>query len=123
MKYLVLILGVLFLVSGCATESEALGAASSGGGGGSGGSSGSNSCTPSGGTVVVQPIATQYLIPCPENIGAYPALLYKNNNNVFAVSQSGNNIQYVHLSAGNYTSTDGRSCNYTVNTDGTVTSQ
>lgn len=87
------------------------------GGGGPGGGSGNPPQPSGGGASCAAAISDGYLIPCPTSNAFHPDLLYRQGVNVFTV---GNNNSFSLLPAGVYVTTDGRSCSFTVGTDGSV---
>lgn len=64
--------------------------------------------------------SAQFIIPCKTTVSGMPQILAKNGANVFAVTKMGSNVSYTLLAPGSYVSTDGRSCNFTVNSDGSI---
>lgn len=62
----------------------------------------------------------EVIVPCPTLVGAYPEVLWRLDGILYAVYSSGSKIHLTELTAGNYVTTDGRGCNFTVNTDGSV---
>ncbi len=59
---------------------------------------------------------------CPTIAGdGFHEYLLNIDNNLFGVYASGSRIFLVRLPAGNYVTTDGRSCSFTVNSDGSIT--
>lgn len=55
------------------------------------------------------------VIPCPDDTRSYPEVLLCIDNQLYAVyDQEPNKVRYVQVSPGTYTTTDGRSCTFTV---------
>lgn len=55
---------------------------------------------------------------CPDIAGNFPQVLFRIDEKLFTVYRSnGNNTRLVELVPGNYVTTDGRSCNFTVTND------
>lgn len=63
---------------------------------------------------------TEFLIPCPESVSGFPEVLAKSGSNVYEVTQTGSGSSYTLLSVGPHSSDDGRSCSFTINSDGSI---
>lgn len=117
MRNLIIVLTAALLVSACGKQESSVGA---------GGGVVDSPTTPQlvGGVAIPSCTPTlanvQFLIACPDNTGTIPETLLKSGQNVFLVTKTGNNVTYTFKPPGNYTSQDGRSCNYTVLGDGSI---
>jgi hypothetical protein len=98
-----------------------------GGSGGTGGGSGTaqasdNGGQGNGGGNSCPLFNEQFMVPCPDSVAAFPEVLKKSGNFVFLVTKVNGNTVINLLAPGDYLSNDGRNCSYTVNNDGSVTS-
>ncbi len=60
----------------------------------------------------------EFVDPCPAIVVAHPELLMKIDNILYAVYASGTKIHLTKLGPGNYATTDGRFCYFTINANG-----
>ena len=59
---------------------------------------------------------------CPNVSGQFKEVLFSIGGKLYAVLKSGNNVALIEVGNGNWTTTDGRTCNFTVN-NGIITAQ
>lgn len=59
----------------------------------------------------------EVIVPCPQLVAQYPEVLWRMDGKIYGVYASGQKVHLVELSPGNYHTTDGRNCNFTVTAD------
>lgn len=58
---------------------------------------------------------------CPNISGSYPEVMWRTGGKIYAVYDLTTQVRLVEVVAGNYVTTDGRNCYFTVHADATVT--
>lgn len=64
----------------------------------------------------------QFVVACPNNVLGFPEVLLFSGGHFLLVTSTGGGVSYSSRAVGNYTTADGRNCNYDVNADGSLTS-
>jgi hypothetical protein len=115
MKRLTLVL-VMFVVytMGCGSSQSPVGGSASNASPTTGGAGAVPAGCP---TQAPAPIPQGFVVPCPTNNTAVPQVLFVSGQNVLSVG-AGNT--YHLMAPGQYVSTDGRSCSFTINADGSI---